>query len=312
MVPLGAGSGIPDRFAKGGKDVSSPHSWTRRPGRCIGRRVALRGRVRRRPFRAGFSQLRVRAHGRAGDGVLPHRRQGNPPARAGDAARRADHPGPDAALPGRPVQGPAQRRVTSSSTRPATSPTSGWATSCAGSSASRLCTVPATEIAIKHVGRPVPNVPLLAGFAAISGEIKLESVILAVREKFPGKIAEANVAAATEAYALRETGAGGPPCLSKSKVRTPSPKRSRCRVRRSSAPIRSPRRRTSSRAWARWSRTARSRIASSSTSRANSPRCRWRSAPRPPARAPTRRRRARACCSWPRRSTTPPASGCRS
>jgi pyruvate ferredoxin oxidoreductase gamma subunit len=71
-----------------------------------------------------------------------------------------------------------------------------------GFQASRLCTVPATEIAIKHVGRPVPNVPLLAGFAAISGEIKLESVILAVREKFPGKIAEANVAAATEAYAF--------------------------------------------------------------------------------------------------------------
>ena len=66
----------------------------------------------------------------------------------------------------------------------------------------RLCTVAATEIAVKHVGRPVPNVPLLASFAAISGQIKLESVITAVREKFPGKIAEANVAAATEAYEL--------------------------------------------------------------------------------------------------------------
>ena len=32
----------------------------------------------------------------------------------------------------------------------------------AASSATRLCTVPATEIAIKHVGRPLPNVPLLA------------------------------------------------------------------------------------------------------------------------------------------------------
>ena len=164
-------------FAKGGEDVSGPHSWTRRPGRRIRRRVALRGRVRRRPFRAGLPELRLRAHGRAGDGVLPHRRQGNPAARAGDAARRADHPGPDAAAPGRPVQGPAQRTGTSSSTRRATSPTSGSATSCAASSASRLCTVPATEIAIKHVGRPVPNVPLLAGFAAISGEIKLESVV---------------------------------------------------------------------------------------------------------------------------------------
>jgi pyruvate ferredoxin oxidoreductase gamma subunit len=70
----------------------------------------------------------------------------------------------------------------------------------AGFQGTRLCAVPATEIAVKHVGRPVPNVPLLAAFAAISGQIKLQSVIAAVREKFPGKIAESNVAAATEAF----------------------------------------------------------------------------------------------------------------
>jgi len=68
--------------------------------------------------------------------------------------------------------------------------------------ASRLCTLPATELAIKHVGRPVPNAALLGGFAAISGEIKLSSVVAAIREKFPGAIAEKNVAAATEAHAL--------------------------------------------------------------------------------------------------------------
>jgi pyruvate ferredoxin oxidoreductase gamma subunit len=32
-----------------------------------------------------------------------------------------------------------------------------------------LCTVPATDLSRKHVGRPMPNVPLLAGFAAASG-----------------------------------------------------------------------------------------------------------------------------------------------
>ena len=67
---------------------------------------------------------------------------------------------------------------------------------------SRLCTVPATEIAMKHVGRPVPNVPLLGGFAAISGQVRLESVVAAVREKFPHAIAERNVAAATEAFEI--------------------------------------------------------------------------------------------------------------
>ena len=64
----------------------------------------------------------------------------------------------------------------------------------------RIRTVPATDIAMRCVGRPVPNVPLLAGFAAISGALQLDSVCAAIREKFPPKIAEANVAAAVEAY----------------------------------------------------------------------------------------------------------------
>ncbi len=64
----------------------------------------------------------------------------------------------------------------------------------------RLCTVSATELSIKHVGRPVPNVPLLGGFAAVSGIIKLESVAMAIRDKFSGKVADGNIAAATEAY----------------------------------------------------------------------------------------------------------------
>ena len=64
----------------------------------------------------------------------------------------------------------------------------------------RVCTLPASELALKHVGRPLPNTALLGGFAAFSREIKLESVIAAIREKFPAKIAAGNIAAATEAY----------------------------------------------------------------------------------------------------------------
>jgi pyruvate ferredoxin oxidoreductase gamma subunit len=67
--------------------------------------------------------------------------------------------------------------------------------------ADRLCTVPATELALQHVGRPVPNAALLGGFAAVSGRITLESVAAAIREKFAGKVAEGNVAAASAAYA---------------------------------------------------------------------------------------------------------------
>lgn len=71
-----------------------------------------------------------------------------------------------------------------------------------GRPADRLCTIPATEIAIKHIGRPIPNVPLIAGFAALSGLIRLESVVKAIEDKFSGKVAAGNIAAATEAYNL--------------------------------------------------------------------------------------------------------------
>jgi pyruvate ferredoxin oxidoreductase gamma subunit len=64
----------------------------------------------------------------------------------------------------------------------------------------RLTTVPATEIALKHLGRPLPNVALIGGFAALSGLVTLDAVSHAIRDKFSGKVAEANIAAAAEAY----------------------------------------------------------------------------------------------------------------
>lgn len=64
----------------------------------------------------------------------------------------------------------------------------------------RLCTVPANEIAIKHLGRPLPNAVLLGGFAALSGLVMLDAVAHAIREKFSGKVAAGNIAAAAEAF----------------------------------------------------------------------------------------------------------------
>jgi pyruvate ferredoxin oxidoreductase gamma subunit len=66
--------------------------------------------------------------------------------------------------------------------------------------AGHAVTVSATELALKHVGRPVPNAALLGAFAALTREVRLESVARAIREEFPGKIGDANVAAATEAH----------------------------------------------------------------------------------------------------------------
>ena len=64
----------------------------------------------------------------------------------------------------------------------------------------RLLTVPATDIAREHVGRPIPNAALLGGLAAQTGVVHLESVNHAIRQKLPGAIGEANVAAADAAF----------------------------------------------------------------------------------------------------------------
>jgi pyruvate ferredoxin oxidoreductase gamma subunit len=66
--------------------------------------------------------------------------------------------------------------------------------------------VPASELAMKFIGRPLPNAALLGAFAALTGIVQLASVTTAIREAFPGKIGEANVAAITAAYdAVAET-----------------------------------------------------------------------------------------------------------
>ncbi len=63
-------------------------------------------------------------------------------------------------------------------------------------------TAPATELAMKYVGRPAPNTALLGAFAASVGAVSLDSVLEAIRRAFPGKVGEANVEAAKAAYAL--------------------------------------------------------------------------------------------------------------
>ncbi len=66
--------------------------------------------------------------------------------------------------------------------------------------AERMITVPATEFAREHLGRPLPNAALLGGFAGLSGLVSIESVSAAIRERFPGKVGHANVAAAAASH----------------------------------------------------------------------------------------------------------------
>jgi pyruvate ferredoxin oxidoreductase gamma subunit len=63
-----------------------------------------------------------------------------------------------------------------------------------------LLAVPATELAREHLGRPLPNVPLLGAFAALTGVITLPSVASAIRGRFGGSVGEGNVAAARAAH----------------------------------------------------------------------------------------------------------------
>jgi pyruvate ferredoxin oxidoreductase gamma subunit len=64
----------------------------------------------------------------------------------------------------------------------------------------RLVTVPATELAREHLGRPIPNIVLLGGFAAITGIVSIEAVVAAIHQRFSGAVAGGNAAAANAAY----------------------------------------------------------------------------------------------------------------
>jgi pyruvate ferredoxin oxidoreductase gamma subunit len=61
-------------------------------------------------------------------------------------------------------------------------------------------TVPATELAIEHVGRPLPNAVLLGAFAALHPVLELGAVLDALRARFPGETGERNAAAALAAH----------------------------------------------------------------------------------------------------------------
>jgi pyruvate ferredoxin oxidoreductase gamma subunit len=78
----------------------------------------------------------------------------------------------------------------------------------------RVGRVPGTELAMEHVGRPVPNAALLGGLAAMTQIISMESVIRAVNEKFKGPIAEANVRVVQMAFefATQQLNSGESPC----------------------------------------------------------------------------------------------------
>jgi pyruvate ferredoxin oxidoreductase gamma subunit len=67
----------------------------------------------------------------------------------------------------------------------------------------QVLTVPASEIARRCLGRPLPGAPLLGGLVALHalrGLVSIEGVADAFRHRFPGPLGEANAVAAHEAF----------------------------------------------------------------------------------------------------------------
>lgn len=84
-----------------------------------------------------------------------------------------------------------------------------------------VVTVAATEIARRHLGRPLPNVVLLGALAAVTAVVGWPAMERAIRERFTPELANKNVAAAREAFeglsgrparAVAASLEGGPPC----------------------------------------------------------------------------------------------------
>jgi len=71
-----------------------------------------------------------------------------------------------------------------------------------------VCVVPASDISLHHMQRPIANTPLLGAFAALTEIVDLASVQSAIRVKFTGELGRANAAAAQEGYEYVKTRQG--------------------------------------------------------------------------------------------------------
>lgn len=60
--------------------------------------------------------------------------------------------------------------------------------------------IPANDIALKTIGRPLGNTTLLGAFAAATGEVGLDTLLEAINKRFTAKAQEANIQAAKEGY----------------------------------------------------------------------------------------------------------------
>lgn len=74
--------------------------------------------------------------------------------------------------------------------------------------AHRVQCLPATDIALREIGRPLTNICMLGALAALTGWVSLSAIEQSVRYRFRPELAEANVAALRATAALVQVQAG--------------------------------------------------------------------------------------------------------
>jgi len=64
----------------------------------------------------------------------------------------------------------------------------------------KVFVVPANDIALKTIGRPLGNTALLGAYAAATNEIELDNLIEAIKRRFSGKAQEGNIEAVKQGF----------------------------------------------------------------------------------------------------------------
>lgn len=73
----------------------------------------------------------------------------------------------------------------------------------------KVLTIPATEIALKTLGKAIQNTTLMGAFAGATGLISVDAIKRSVKKRFPGELGEKNAKAVQIAYDLMRGGKNG-------------------------------------------------------------------------------------------------------
>jgi pyruvate ferredoxin oxidoreductase gamma subunit len=73
----------------------------------------------------------------------------------------------------------------------------------------KVFVIPATDIAMKTIGRPLGNTALIGAFAAATNELDLETILEVIKKRFAGKSREGNIEAVKQGYEYIKKGLKG-------------------------------------------------------------------------------------------------------